>query len=207
MPSAVSGLTNEDAPSTADVPGGKTRHDDPLATRNCAYIDPPATATVRPRSACASGEGPAATTVPAPSLPAGSDLPTRPERTRSAPSGSGAVTTGRSDVPSTDAVSKSAPASNRPKSDGLIGAASTRTRISPELRGGRGTSANESSSVPCSVTSERSSSELIGSGSVTVGPHLPIHPRQLITVNREVRRGVESPEASVVTPLTIISLA
>src|SRR5271168_5297968 len=111
MPRAVSGLTNEDAPSTADVPGGKTRHDDALATRYSAYIEPPATATVRPRSAAASGEFPAATTTPAPSLPAGSDLPTRPNRTRSAPSGSGAVTTGRSDVPATDAEAKSAPAS------------------------------------------------------------------------------------------------
>ena len=75
---------------------------------------------------------------------------------------------GRSDVPPIDAEAKSAPASTRPKSDGLIGAASTRTRISPESREPRGTSIKESSSVPCSVTSERSSSELVGSGSVIV---------------------------------------
>src|SRR5580704_8048696 len=93
MPRAVRGLTNDDAPSLADVPGGRTRHDEPLTARYCEYIEPPATATVRPRSACASGEEPAATTVPAPSLPTGSDLPTRAARERSAPSASGTVTT------------------------------------------------------------------------------------------------------------------
>ena len=93
MPSAVSGLTNEDAPSLGVVPGGRTRHDEALATRYCEYIEPPATATVRPRSDCASGEDPAATTLPAPSLPTESDLPTRAARERSAPSASGAVTT------------------------------------------------------------------------------------------------------------------
>src|ERR1700728_5345492 len=124
MPSAVSGLTNDEAPSLAEVPGGRTRHDDTLTVRYCEYIAPPATATVRPMSVCASVEVPAPTTVPAPSLPTGSDLPTRAARERNTPSASGAVTTGRSYVPSTTAESTSAPASNRPKSDGLIGAAS-----------------------------------------------------------------------------------
>src|SRR5580704_3442521 len=101
MPRAVRGLTNDDAPSLADVPGGRTRHDEPLTARYCEYIEPPATATVRPRSACVSGEDPAATTVPAPSFPTVRDLPTRPPRTRSAPSARGAVTTGRSLVPLT----------------------------------------------------------------------------------------------------------
>src|ERR1700683_1530025 len=68
------------------------------------------------------------------------------------------------------AEATSAPASSRPRSDGLIGAASTRTSTSPGARDRKGTSANESSSVPCSVTSERSSSERVGSGSVTVDP-------------------------------------
>src|SRR5580700_837059 len=124
MPSAVSGLTNDDAPSLADVPSGKTMHDEALTTRYCEYIDPPATATVRSRSDCASGEAPAATTVPAPSLPTDIDLPTLAARERSAPSTSGAITTGRSEVPSSTADDTSAPASNRPRSDGLIGAAS-----------------------------------------------------------------------------------
>src|SRR5580658_3364122 len=126
MPSAVRGLTNDDAPSLADVPGGRTRHEDAPTARYCEYMEPPATATVRPSRDCASGEDPAATTVPAPSLPTGSDFPTRAAKERSAPSTSGAVTTGRSDVPSTTAEATLAPASNRPRSDGLIGAASIR---------------------------------------------------------------------------------
>src|ERR1700683_4743077 len=101
MPRAVSGLTNDDAPSLGVVPGGRTRHDEAPTARYCEYIEPPATATVRPWSDCASGEGPAATTLPAPSLPTGSDLPTRAARERSAPSTSGAVTTRSLDVPST----------------------------------------------------------------------------------------------------------
>ena len=67
-----------------------------------------------------------ATTVPAPSLPTGSDRPTRADRARTAPSESGAVTMGRSGVPSIVEALMSAPANNSPRSDGLIGAASTR---------------------------------------------------------------------------------
>src|SRR5580693_10631305 len=103
MPSAVKGLTNDDAPSMADAPSGSARQSDGFTARYCEYIEPPATATVRPRSACVSGEDPAATTVPAPSFPTVRDLPTRPAKTRSAPSARGAVTTGRSLVPLTTA--------------------------------------------------------------------------------------------------------
>ena len=48
--------------------------------RYCAYMAPPATATVLPANAWASAEDPALTTVPAPSFPTGIDLPTRPAR-------------------------------------------------------------------------------------------------------------------------------
>src|ERR1700735_912173 len=99
MPRAVKGLTNDDAPSIADASAGKRRHRDECTARYCEYIEPPATATVRPRSACASGEDPAATTVPAPSFPTARDFPTRPARTRRVPWASGAVTTGRSAEP------------------------------------------------------------------------------------------------------------
>src|SRR5277367_5006721 len=103
MPKAVSGLTNDDAPSLADVPGGRRRHNDEFTARYCEYIEPPATATVRPSSVWASAEDPVATTVPAPSLPTERDLPTRAARLRSAPSVRGATMTGCSDVPSTSA--------------------------------------------------------------------------------------------------------
>jgi len=99
MPSTVSGFTNAEAPSTARVPSGSSRQRNASACRYCAYIPPPATATSLPSRACAAAEDPAATTVPAPSLPAGSDWPTRAAAARAAPGGSGAVTTGRSGVP------------------------------------------------------------------------------------------------------------
>ena len=50
----------------------------PAMQRYCAYIAPPMIATVLPSSACAAGEAPALTTVPAPSLPTGSDWSARP---------------------------------------------------------------------------------------------------------------------------------
>jgi hypothetical protein len=58
-------------------------------------------ATVRPSSACAAGDAPAATTVPAPSLPTGSDWPTRPAMAFISAGGTWARTTGRSAVPPT----------------------------------------------------------------------------------------------------------
>jgi len=64
MPSTVSGLTNAEAPSAARVPSGNSRHPIASARRYCAYMPPPATATILPSSACAAGEEPAATTVP-----------------------------------------------------------------------------------------------------------------------------------------------
>ena len=125
MPRAVSGLTNEDAPALAGVPSGSARHTDASTQRYCEYIDPPASETVLPMSAWASSDGPASTTVPAPSLPTGSDAPMRPATALNAAGGMVAVTTGLSGGPETVAVDRSAPARRRPRSDGLIGAAST----------------------------------------------------------------------------------
>src|SRR5271165_4428627 len=110
MPSAVSGLTNEEAPSLAGVPSGKTRHTDASTHRYCAYIAPPARETVLPRSAWAFGDVPASTTVPAPSFPTGNDSPTRPPRALIVVAGTEAVTTGLSAGPETVAVDMSAPA-------------------------------------------------------------------------------------------------
>ena len=78
--------------------------------RYCEYIAPPAIATVFPMRAWAAADDPAATTVPAPSLPTGSDLSSRADSAPRAASAIEAVTTGRSGVPATVAVVMSAPA-------------------------------------------------------------------------------------------------
>ncbi len=69
IPSAVSGFTNDDAPSTALAPSGSGRHIRGEAKQYSPYVAPPMNPTVRPSSASASGDDPAATTTPAPSLP------------------------------------------------------------------------------------------------------------------------------------------
>src|SRR5438046_5367564 len=99
MPSAVSGLTKQEAPSAGVVPGGNTRHCTALMQRYCEYIAPPRMATVLPISACAAGDVPAWTTTPAPSLPTGSDCSRRPAIAFVAAGGMLAVTTGSCAVP------------------------------------------------------------------------------------------------------------
>ena len=148
IPSAVIGLTNDDAPSLAVAPSGRTKHPEASTARNCEYIAPPAIATVLPMRAWAAEDDPAATTVPAPSFPTGSDLSSRAESAPRAACPTEAVTMGRSGVPATVAVVMSALAMRRPKSDGLIGEASTRTNTSLAPGAGTGTSCSESSSVP-----------------------------------------------------------
>src|SRR5271165_7675083 len=130
MPSAVSGLTKEDAPAVAGVPSGSSRHWEASMHRYCAYMAPPATATVLPASAWAPAEDPALTTVPAPSFPTGIDLPTRLARALIAAAGMLAVTTGLSMGPETFAVPISAPANRSPRSEGLMGDASIRISTS-----------------------------------------------------------------------------
>src|ERR1700757_1911893 len=166
IPRAVRGLTKDDAPSFGVVPSGSTRQPEASTARYCAYMPPPAIPTVLPTRARAAEDDPAATTVPAPSLPTGSGLSTRAESPRSAPAANDAVTVGRSGVPATVAVDISAPAMRTPKSDGLIGEASTRTNTSLAAGDGTKTSCSESSSVPCDVTNERSSSAVSGKSAV-----------------------------------------
>ena len=60
--SAVSGLTKHDAPSAAVTPSGSASTCDTPTTRYCEYMAPPSAPTVRPRSACAASDPPAATT-------------------------------------------------------------------------------------------------------------------------------------------------
>src|SRR5580658_1934170 len=69
MPSAVRGLTNQDAPSAAVVPAGSAMQSDALMVRYWEYTAPPIIETVLPISACAAGDDPVLITTPAPSLP------------------------------------------------------------------------------------------------------------------------------------------
>src|SRR5258708_12898607 len=114
IPSAVIGLTNDAAPSAARAPSGSSRHADALTQRYCVYMAPPATATTLPSRARAASEAPAATTVPAPSLPAGRDCPTLAVAARAAAAGRGAATTGRPGVPPPLARVNPAPPRRRP---------------------------------------------------------------------------------------------
>src|SRR5271157_1675818 len=121
MPSAVSGLTNQEAPSAAVVPAGNGMHSLTFRQRYCAYIAPPIMATVLPISAFAASDDPVLITTPAPSLPTGMDSSSLPAMALIAASGTFAVTTGESLVPDDLAVDISAAPTRSPRSDGFIG--------------------------------------------------------------------------------------
>src|SRR5215475_14789774 len=157
MPSAVSGLTNHDAPSAAVVPAGNGMQSLALRSRYCAYIAPPTVDTVLPKSACAAGDVPALTTVPAPSLPTGIDWSSRAPSMVIAPGGTWAVTLALSPLPEALAALMSAGPSSRPRSDGLIGVASTLITTWSSPGSGTGTLISDSSSSPLFLISERSS--------------------------------------------------
>ena len=156
MPSAVSGLTKQEAASFGVASSWTTRASAALARRYCAYIAPPSTATVLPTRCCASD--PASITTPAPSLPTASDCPTRPATIRISCGGMRALKATSSPSPVILAAERSAGPMSSPRSDGLMGVASTRTRISSAPGLGIGTLARESSRSPSVVTSERSCS-------------------------------------------------
>src|SRR6478735_5509960 len=163
MPSAVSGLTKQEAPSAAVVPSGSGSTSLALMTRYCAYIAPPIIATVLPINALAASDDPVLITTPAPSLPTGMDSSSRAAIAFSAASGTFAVNTGWSLVPETLAVDMSAGPIKSPRSDGLIGVASTRTTTSSSAGSGVGTLASDSSSSPLFFNSERSCSPVLPS--------------------------------------------
>ena len=73
-------------------------------------------------------------------------------------SGTLAVTIGRSALPDHRMVSASAAPNSRPRSDGLIGDASTRTSTSSALGCGMGIAASDNSSVPSCLIVDRSCS-------------------------------------------------
>src|SRR3954465_11653049 len=114
MPSAVSGLTKQEAPSAAVVPGGSTRQSAPFINRYWAYMAPPIMATVLPSSAWAASDAPALTTTPAPSLPTAIDSSRRPAMALISGSGTLAVTTTLSPLPDDLAVDMSAAPTSRP---------------------------------------------------------------------------------------------
>jgi hypothetical protein len=166
----VKGLTNQDAPSVAVVPGGSAMQSDALMVRYWEYIAPPIIETVLPISACAASDDPALTTTPAPSLPTGMDSSNRPAIARIAASGTFAVMTGASLLPAALAVVISAAPTRRPRSEGLIGDASTRTTTSSAEGSGVGTSSSDISNSPLFLISERSCRPLLPSALMMSSP-------------------------------------
>ena len=156
MPSAVSGLTNHEAPSAAVVPAGRGWQSVAFRSRYCAYIAPPIIDTVLPSSACAASDELTLITVPAPSLPTGIAWSRRAAMKASACSGTLAVILIAAPLPEALAVLMSAGPSSRPRSDGLIGVASTLTKTWSGPGSGIGTSASDSSSSPLFLIRERS---------------------------------------------------
>ena len=159
--SDVNGLTKQDAPSAAVVPSGSSKTSLARMVRYCAYMAPPIIATVLPISALAASDEPVLITTPAPSLPTGIDLSSRPAIAFIAASGTLAVMTGASLVPDAFAVVISAAPTSKPRSDGLIGEASTRTTTSSGPGSGTGTLASDISSSPLFLISERSCSPVV----------------------------------------------
>ena len=139
--SAVIGLTNHEAPSAGVVPSGSGWQSDARRQRYCAYMPPPIIETVLPSSALAFA--PAFTTTPAPSLPTGICWSRRAPRPFSVCCGTGALTTVLSPLPAIFAADMSAGPNSRPRSDGLIGVACTRTTTSSSFGSGTGTFASE----------------------------------------------------------------
>ena len=144
MPSTVSGLTKHDAPSAGVVPSCRTRHWSARLTLNCEYMAPPKVATVLPRRACSGGIVAGADHDARALVAAGNDRPMRGPIIARASGGISART-----PPSiASARAMSAPLKSRPRSDGLIGAASTRISTSAGPGTGSATSATVSSTCP-----------------------------------------------------------
>ncbi len=152
------------------MPSGSTRQSAARIVRYCAYMAPPIIATVLPINAFAASDDPVLMTTPAPSLPTGMDSSSRPAMARIAASGTFAVITGASLVPEAFAVVTSAAPISRPRSDGLIGEASTRTTTSSADGSGIGTLTSDISSSPLFLIIERSCSPVLLSALITILP-------------------------------------
>ena len=177
MPSAVSGLTKHEAPSRGVAPAGNTRHCAAGMTRSVVYMPPPIMATALPSRDCAAASDPAAMTMPAPSLPMAMDWSMRPAMAFIAPAATGAVITGRALLPAALAWLMSAAPKSRPRSDGLMGDASTRTSTWAGVSGGSSTSTSESSSSPLLLIRVR----------ISVVVVLMVRPGSMLNAGREFR--------------------
>ena len=135
IPSAVSGLTKQDALSAEVTPSFMTKQAAAFTQRYCEYIEPPATPTVFPTRS-SNSLLPALTTTPPPSLPTGRDWSNLVSNILKRPSGISIVTTAASPSPETDMEDTSAGPINSPKSEGFIGEASIFIRTSSSLGSG-----------------------------------------------------------------------
>src|SRR5690349_12493307 len=149
IPSAVRGLTKQEAPSRGSVPSGSGRHIIAGTRRYSAYAPPARNPTVRPSRF--SAPAPAATTTPEPSLPTTVAFPTCEGSRPRAPAASGATSVS----PSRFACATSAPARSTAMSDGLSGAASTRTSTWPSRTAGTGAVSRVTTTLPSAVTTRR----------------------------------------------------
>ena len=150
-PKAVSGFTNEDADCVVVVPSFMTKQLVPLTLRYWEYIAPPARPTVFPIRCLNSA--PASSTIPPPSLPTFIDFPTLGFICFMRPSWIFIFATVSSPDPETLRESRlAAKLISKPKSDGLIGDASTFIRTSSSEGFGLSHWTIDISMVPSSVT-------------------------------------------------------
>lgn len=115
--------------------------------------------------------------MPAPSLPTNMGSSRRAATDGRRLSGTDAVAVGRSGVPPACNLVTSAGPTNMPRSEGLIGVASTRKRTSSAFGAGVATSSSHNSSLPSRVIFERSSSPDVAMG-------IPLHATALATLER-----------------------
>ena len=153
-PSAVMGLTKQDAACSAEMTSGNARHCSAGRQRYPAYISPPNMPTRRPNKACAASPDPAAITRPLPSLPTGSQWPTLGAMALMAAGGTSNTKAGCPSRSVARTLDKSAAPNMSPRSDGLMGAASIATSTSPAPGSGIDTSTKAHSTVPFSCTQD-----------------------------------------------------
>ena len=153
MASAVRGLIRAAAPRGIGIATGSGRMSDTGNTRRWDSIPPPITATALPtRSAWRS---PAAVTIPAPSFPTASDLPTREASAARFSGGISKTAVFPMPSPETTAVDRSAGPSSMPISAGWRGAATTLTTTSSGPGAFNGMDTSDRRSRSSSPSSER----------------------------------------------------
>ena len=150
--SAVNGLIKLDAPSLALCSGSSGKHMLAFTQRYSAYIPPPITATVLSIKLVASSPSPTATTVPAPSLPTGSDWSIRAFMICIPCGDTGAVNTLSLPEPDELASVMVDQPNITPRSEGLMGVASIFITTSSGPGVGMSTSVSARRSSPVLLT-------------------------------------------------------